>query len=134
MHVTLNLKRRSMKKTRNMIQSCQFKISFDNPAFRSRKLAWLSDFFFELTVLYSGICDLSEQTQKKRRQHAMYVRHKKVKLPQNLEFTFQGPSGASQQHSLFFDRDFEIFTPLCVDMRRATLGLNRQRRPSTRYR
>ena len=32
----------------------------------------------------------------------MYVRHKKVKLPQNLEFTFQGPSGASQQHSLFF--------------------------------
>ena len=49
-----------MKKTRNMIQSCQFKISFDNPAFRSRKLAWLSDFFFELTVLYSGICDLSE--------------------------------------------------------------------------
>ena len=32
---------------------------------RPRKLAWMSDFFFELTVLYSGICDLSEQTQKK---------------------------------------------------------------------
>ena len=32
----------------------------------------------------------------------MYVRHKKVKLPQNLEFTFQGPSVHLSNTVFFF--------------------------------